>query len=75
MQNGYDLYRSERTPLPHWMQCFHTGGGVLSHHKPISIFYGGDRQIIGYVRITNDGEVLSVWIDKQKQLFLPEVTE
>ena len=47
----------------------------MSHHKPISIHYGGDRVNIGYVRINNDGKVLSVWIDSrvQRQLFVPEV--
>jgi len=30
MQNGYDLYRSKRTPLPHRMQCFLIGGGVMT---------------------------------------------
>lgn len=30
MQYGYDLCRSKRTPLPHWMQCFLFGGGVMT---------------------------------------------
>ena len=49
----------------------------MSHHKPISIHYGDDRVNIGYVRINNDGQVLSVWIDSrvQRQLFVPEVKE
>ena len=29
LQNGYDLYRSERTPLPHRMQYSLFGGGVM----------------------------------------------
>ena len=29
LQNGYDLYRSKRTPLPHWMQYNLIGGGVM----------------------------------------------
>lgn len=29
MQDGYDLCRRKRTPLPHWMQCYLSGGGVM----------------------------------------------
>lgn len=49
----------------------------MSHHKPISIVVGGARINIGYVRMTNDAEVISIWIDNQvqRQLFVPEVSE
>ena len=43
----------------------------MSHHQRIYISRG--EIDIGYVRITNDGEILSIWIDHQKKLFLPEV--
>lgn len=45
-----------------------------SHHERIYLtdFYG-DMSDIGYVRITNDGKVLSIWIDHMKVLFVPEV--
>lgn len=47
----------------------------MSHHKSIFIKYGGDPVYVGYVRMTNEGQVLSVWIDSkvQQQLFHPEV--
>jgi hypothetical protein len=44
-----------------------------SHHKRIEI----DGVDVGYVRIRNDGTVLSVWIstEHQKTLFVPEYKE
>jgi len=44
-----------------------------SHHKRIEI----DGVDVGYVRIRNDGTVLSVWIstENQKMLFVPEYKE
>jgi hypothetical protein len=40
----------------------------MSHHENIKI---GDK-FVGHVRITNDGEILSIWISGQKMLFIPE---
>jgi hypothetical protein len=45
----------------------------MSHHKTIFILDGnGDPFPMGHVRITNDGEVLSIWISGQQRLFFPE---
>jgi len=48
----------------------------MSHHVNIRIG-GVPGEIVGHARITNDGEILSIWIstDVQKKLFLPEVEE
>lgn len=53
-------------PLVHSM-------GQGSHHKRIEI----DGVDVGYVRVRNDGTVLSVWIstEHQKMLFVPEYKE
>ncbi len=42
----------------------------MSHHK--SFFIDGVK--CGHVRITNDGVILSIWIDTevQRMLFVPE---
>ena len=41
-----------------------------SHHERI---YGvGGNMDIGYIRVTNDGKILSIWIDHMKTLFVPE---
>jgi len=43
-----------------------------SHHENIRV--GG--QIVGHIRITNSGKILSVWFKAPyNQLFLPEVKE
>jgi len=49
------------------------GGGRMSHHR--SLFMDGEK--IGHVRITNDGNILSIWIDTEVQrwLFIPEDAE
>lgn len=47
------------------------GVGILSHHKKIYIDVEGTQIELGHVRITNDDEVLSVWIDHQRMLFVP----
>ena len=47
----------------------------MSHHKKIYIEIDGTTIELGHVRITNDDKVLSVWIDHQRQLFLPEGEE
>ena len=57
------------------MQCNLFGGGVLSHHKKIFIEVDGTHIELGHVRITNEDEILSIWIDHMKKLFHPEVTE
>ena len=47
----------------------------MSRHERI---YGiGGNLDIGYIRIRNDGVILSIWIDTeyQKMLFLPEFPE
>jgi len=45
----------------------------MSHHR--SLFMDGKK--IGHVRITNDGNILSIWIDTEVQrwLFIPEDAE
>jgi hypothetical protein len=45
----------------------------VSHHRCIEI----DGIVVGHVRITNAGEVLSIWIstEVQQKLFLPEEEE
>lgn len=47
----------------------------MSHHE--RIYAIGGNLDIGYIRIRNDGVILSIWIDteKQKMLFLPEHPE
>ena len=41
-----------------------------SHHERI---YGiGGNMDIGYIRIRNDGTILSIWIDHMQTLFVPE---
>ena len=53
------------------------GVAVMSHHRTIyiaSTLHGG-MVPIGYVRITNDDKVLSIWIQDQGQLFHPEEVE
>tara|TARA_Y100000361_G_C11151048_1_gene341090 strand:+ start:609 stop:758 length:150 start_codon:yes stop_codon:yes gene_type:complete len=42
----------------------------MSHHIPL--FTAGAVTRVGYARITNDGVVLSIWLDDQQMLFLPE---
>lgn len=44
----------------------------MSHHE--RIYAIGGNLDIGYIRIRNDGVILSIWIDTEKQqmLFLPE---
>jgi hypothetical protein len=57
------------------MQCNLSGGGFVSHHQRIYLSAG--ELDIGYVRITNDGTILSIWIqtDRQRMLFKPEHPE
>ena len=47
----------------------------MSHHE--RIYAVGGNLDIGYIRIRNDGIILSIWIDTdhQKMLFLPEYPE
>lgn len=40
----------------------------MSHHKNVIV----DGEVIGYVRITNDGKILSFWHYDRQTLFLPE---
>ena len=55
----------------------------MSHHKkiyivdPLSEVETNILYTIGHVRIRNDGTILSIWIntDKQAMLFLPEHPE
>ena len=45
----------------------------MSHHERI---YGiGGSYDIGYIRVRNDGVILSIWIDSMKMLFVPENPE
>jgi len=46
----------------------------MSHHKPI---YDKDGEVVGFLRITNEGEVLSVWIKSKgfMGLFHPETKQ
>ena len=45
----------------------------MSHHERI---YGiGGNVDIGYIRVRNDGVILSIWIDHMKMLFVPENPE
>jgi len=45
----------------------------MSHHERI---YGiGGNVDIGYIRVRNDGVILSIWIDHMKMLFVPEHPE
>ena len=57
------------------MQAVSIGGGVMSHHRTIFMMVDGAVVDIGHVRITNDNEILSIWIPHMTKLFLPEVTE
>ena len=45
----------------------------MSHHVNIRIG-GVPGEIVGHARITNDGEILSIWIDTkvQRTLFIPD---
>ena len=48
---------------------------TLSHHQRIYLHGHSDAPVdIGYVRITNDGKILSIWIDTkvQRTLFIPD---
>ena len=47
----------------------------MSHHQRIYISRG--ETDIGYIRVRNDGTILSIWIDTEHQsmLFLPEYPE
>jgi len=47
----------------------------MSHHKKIYIEVDGTQIELGHVRITNDDEILSIWIDHMKKLFFPEFSE
>ena len=47
----------------------------MSHHKKIFIEVDGTQIELGHVRITNDDQVLSIWIDHMKTLFHPEEEE
>lgn len=43
-----------------------------SHHE----YFSMNGRIVGYIRITNSGKILSVYFkEPYNQLFLPEVTE
>jgi len=46
----------------------------MSHHK---LIYDTDGKKVGFMRITNEGEVLSVWIDSKgfMGLFNPETKQ
>jgi len=46
----------------------------MSHHQTI---YNAHNEPLGHMRITNDGEVLSIWIDSNgfKGLFHPETKQ
>ena len=47
----------------------------MSHHQRIYIHGHSDAPVdIGYIRITNDGKILSIYIDTkvQRMLFHPE---
>lgn len=44
----------------------------MSHHRRIFIDVDGTQIELGHVRITNEGEILSIWIDHMKRLFHPE---
>jgi hypothetical protein len=48
----------------------------MSHHRKIVfIDESGTTIELGHVRITNDGEILSIWVDHMKRLFKPEVDD
>ena len=47
----------------------------MSHHRKIYIEIDGTMVLLGHVRITNDDEVLSIWIDHMMKLYHPEYTE
>jgi len=51
------------------------GGLEMSHHKSIYMIVDGTEVEIGYVRITNELEILSIWIPHMKKLFKPEGSE
>ena len=45
----------------------------LSHHQTLYVLdENNELQPVGYRRITNDGEVLSIWMAQQQILLLPE---
>tara|TARA_R110000744_G_C19349030_1_gene560215 strand:- start:2135 stop:2329 length:195 start_codon:yes stop_codon:yes gene_type:complete len=44
----------------------------MSHHRKIYMDVDGTTIEVGHVRITNDDEVLSIWIEHMKKLFHPE---
>jgi len=46
----------------------------MSHHKPI---YNKEGEAIGFLRVTNEGEVLSVWVNHHGYmgLFHPETKQ
>ena len=43
----------------------------MSHHKDVIV----NGEVIGFVRITNDGQILSFWHYDRQTLFLPEEEE
>jgi hypothetical protein len=44
-----------------------------SHHERIYwLNFNGAADDVGYVRVTNEGKILSIWIDHMKVLFVPE---
>jgi len=43
----------------------------VSHHKKLFL----DGEEIGYVRVTNNGTILSIWIKDQKKFYLLEVSK
>ena len=47
----------------------------MSHHKKIYIDVDGTHIELGHVRITNDDEILSIWITHMRKLFHPEEEE
>ena len=43
----------------------------MVHH--VKIYIDGPLGNIGYARVTIDGEILSIWIQDQEMLFIPEM--
>jgi hypothetical protein len=71
----YELYNSEQRLLLALLESVpgNDGGRRMSHHQTIYIVDGnGDPHPVGYRRITNDGEIISVWFSQQQVLFKPE---
>ena len=62
-----ELHDTGQTTLLQVLEQF-TGGSTMSHHVKF-IVNGEDR---GHVRITNDGEILSIWDKTKGILFVPE---